>query len=92
MALRAKPEVRIFCGGGRYTAPLASLISFTLAYARPHAPYVEPNVNLASAALTDMEPGDVLVIFDFRRYQRDSIRGAQAAHKLGTRVLLVTDE
>lgn len=36
--------------------------------------------------------GDVLVIFDFHRYQRDSIRFAEAAHKLGTHVLLVTDE
>ena len=71
VALLANPDVRVFCGGGRYTAPLASLFSFTLAYARPHVQYVEPNVNLASVALADMGPGDVLVIFDFRRYQRD---------------------
>nr|WP_244114887.1 SIS domain-containing protein [Burkholderia cepacia] len=68
------------------------MFSFTLAYARPRVQYVEPNVNLASVALADMGPGDVLVIFDFRRHQRDSIRFAQAAHQLGTRVLLVTDE
>ena len=38
----ANPDVRV---AGRYTAPLASLFSFTLAYARPHVQYVEPNVN-----------------------------------------------
>ncbi|HDR9106296.1 TPA: MurR/RpiR family transcriptional regulator [Burkholderia vietnamiensis] len=92
VALLAAPEVRVFCGGGRYTAPLASLFSFTLAYARPHVHYVEPNVNVASVSLADMEPGDVLVIFDFRRYQKDSVRFAQAAHALGVRVLLITDE
>ncbi|WP_175716272.1 MurR/RpiR family transcriptional regulator [Burkholderia anthina] len=92
VTLLADPDVRVFCGGGRYTAPLASLFSFTLAYARPQVQYVEPNVNLASVALADMGPGDVLVIFDFRRYQKDSIRFAQAAHRLGARVLLITDE
>ncbi|AOJ28981.1 MurR/RpiR family transcriptional regulator [Burkholderia seminalis] len=92
VAVLADPGVRVFCGGGRYTAPLASLFSFTLAYARPHVHHVEPNVNLASAALVDMGRDDVLVIFDFRRYQKDSIRFAQAAHRLGTRILLITDE
>ncbi|WP_321811583.1 MULTISPECIES: MurR/RpiR family transcriptional regulator [unclassified Burkholderia] len=92
VTLLADPEIRVFCGGGRYTAPLASLFSFTLAYARPHVQYVEPNLNLSSVSLTDMGPGDVLVIFDFRRYQKDSIRFAQAAHQLGARVLLITDE
>ena len=92
VTLLADPDLRVFCGGGRYTAPLASLFSFTLAYARPHVQYVEPNVNLASVTLTDMGPADVLVIFDFRRYQKDSIRFAQAAHQLGVRVLLITDE
>ncbi|WP_126285489.1 MurR/RpiR family transcriptional regulator [Burkholderia stagnalis] len=92
VTLLADPGVRVFCGGGRYTAPLASLFSFTLAYARPHVQYVEPNVNLASVALTDMGPGDVLVIFDFRRYQKDSVRFAQSAQRLGTRILLITDE
>ncbi|WP_321818877.1 MULTISPECIES: MurR/RpiR family transcriptional regulator [unclassified Burkholderia] len=92
VTLLADPEIRVFCGGGRYTAPLASLFSFTLAYARPRVQYVEPNLNLSSVSLTDMGPGDVLVIFDFRRYQKDSIRFAQAAHQLGVRVLLITDE
>ena len=92
VALLAEPDIRVFCGGGRYTAPLASLFSFTLAYARPNVQYIEPNVNLASVTLTDMGPNDVLVIFDFRRYQKDSIRFAQAAHQLGVRVLLITDE
>ncbi|RQS05293.1 MurR/RpiR family transcriptional regulator [Burkholderia sp. Bp8998] len=92
VTLLADPDIRVFCGGGRYTAPLASLFSFTLAYARPHVQYVEPNVNLASVTLTDMGPADVLVIFDFRRYQKDSVRFAQAAHQLGVRVLLITDE
>lgn len=92
VALLAEPDIRVFCGGGRYTAPLASQFSFTLAYARPNVQYIEPNVNLASVTLTDMGPNDVLVIFDFRRYQKDSIRFAQAAHQLGVRVLLITDE
>ncbi|MCG5071849.1 MurR/RpiR family transcriptional regulator [Paraburkholderia tagetis] len=92
VTLLAKPDIRIFCGGGRYTAPLASLFSFTLAYARPHVQYIEPNINLARFVLADMGPDDVLVIFDFRRYQKDSLRFAQAAHRLGTRILLITDE
>jgi len=92
VTLLADPEIRVFCGGGRYTAPLASLFSFTLAYARPHVQYIEPNVNLASVTLTDMGSNDVLVIFDFRRYQKDSVRFAQAAHQMGVRVLLITDE
>ncbi|RQS62579.1 MurR/RpiR family transcriptional regulator [Burkholderia sp. Bp8963] len=92
VTLLATPDVRIFCGGGRYTAPLAALFSFTLAYARPHVQYLEPNLNQASIALADMGPNDVLVIFDFRRYQKDSIRFAKSAHQLGVRIVLITDE
>nr|WP_241021820.1 MurR/RpiR family transcriptional regulator [Burkholderia sp. Ac-20353] len=92
VTLLATPDVRIFCGGGRYTAPLASLFSFTLGYARPHVQYLEPNLNQASIALADMGPNDVLVIFDFRRYQKDSIRFAKSAHQLGVRIVLITDE
>lgn len=92
VTLLANPALRIFCGGGRYTAPLASLFSFTLAYSRPNVQHIEPNVNLASVTLADMGPDDVLVIFDFRRYQKDSLRFAQAAHRIGTRILLITDE
>ncbi|MEC5408483.1 MurR/RpiR family transcriptional regulator [Paraburkholderia sp. MPAMCS5] len=92
VTLLATPDIRVFCGGGRYTAPLASLFAFTLAYARPHVQYVEANVNLASLALADMGRDDVLVIFDFRRYQKDSLRFAKAAHRLGARILLITDE
>lgn len=92
VTLLANPELRIFCRGGRYTTPLASLFSFTLAYSRPNVQHIEPNVNLASVTLADMGSNDVLVIFDFRRYQKDSLRFAQAAHRLGTRIVLITDE
>ncbi|KDB08969.1 transcriptional regulator, RpiR family [Burkholderia sp. lig30] len=91
-SLLVELDARIFCGGGRYTSPLASMFSYALGYMRPNVRCIEPDLKIASIALADMGPGDILVIFDFRRYQEDSVRFAEAASKLGVRILLITDE
>lgn len=83
---------RVFCGGGRYTAFLASTLAYSMAYVRPNVRHIEPALARAGEALVDMTPADVFVVFDFRRYQRSVIDFAQAAKRLGVRVLLVTDQ
>lgn len=92
VSLLAAPGLRIHCGGGRYTSPLAAMLAYTLSHVRPHVRHIEPDLKMASLVLADMGPDDVLVIFDFRRYQKDSIRFAKAASELGVRIVLVTDE
>ncbi|WP_374627458.1 MurR/RpiR family transcriptional regulator [Pandoraea sp.] len=83
---------RIFCGGGRYTAFLASAIAYMMGYVRPNVRQIDPSVSRAGEALVDMTPNDVLLIFDFRRYQRSVVEYARAAKRLGVRIVLVTDE
>ena len=92
VSLLSELEARIFCAGGRYTSPLASMFSYTLTYMRPNVRYIEPDLRIASIALADMGANDVLVMFDFRRYQEGSVKFAEAAHRQGVRILLITDE
>ena len=92
VSLLSELDTRIFCAGGRYTAPLASMFSYTLSYLRPHVRFIEPDLKTASLALADMGSNDVLVMFDFRRYQEGSVKFAEAANRLGARILLITDE
>jgi DNA-binding MurR/RpiR family transcriptional regulator len=92
VSLLADSSLRIYCGGGRYTSPLAAMLAYTLSHVRPHVQHIEPNLKLASLVLVDMGPTDVLVIFDLRRYQKDTISFAKAASELGVRIVLITDE
>ncbi|HEX7908751.1 MAG TPA: MurR/RpiR family transcriptional regulator [Paraburkholderia sp.] len=92
VSLLSELDTHIFCAGGRYTSPLAKMFSYTLTYMRPHVRYIEPDLKVASIALADMGPNDVLVMFDFRRYQEGSVKFTEAANRLGARILLITDE
>ncbi|GAB3627032.1 RpiR family transcriptional regulator [Pandoraea terrae] len=90
--LLADPHAHIYCGGGRYTAFLASTLAYSMAYVRPHVRHIDPALPHTGDTLVDMGPEDVFVVFDFRRYQRSVIEFAHAVKQQGTRVVLITDE
>ncbi|WP_150121493.1 MurR/RpiR family transcriptional regulator, partial [Sulfitobacter sp. HI0023] len=42
--------------------------------------------------LLDMAPGDILVIFDMRRYENNTAKLAEMAHARGAKLILFTDQ
>lgn len=78
--------------GGRITMPLAE-------YLHTHLHMIRPGVTLMPAMpaswpqyLLNMERGDVLIIFDVRRYDPRLAELASLAHQRKTRIVLFTDQ
>lgn len=92
VSLLADPARTVFCCGGRASSFLASWLVVLLSQFRPHARHVEPSLERGSEALADLEAGDVLVVYDYRRYQESVVQFAHAAKTLGARIVLLTDE
>jgi len=91
VSLLADRRKRIHCLGGRYSRLLAAALQADLHHLRPDTRLVANDDPGLAGALLDMGRGDVLVVFDFRRYQSDVVRAARFAAGQGAKVVLVTD-
>lgn len=90
-ALLADRRRRVLCLGGRFSRHLAGIL-------RSHLQQLRPGVeNLAEAEaelpdrLVDVGSRDILVVYDFRRYQNNVVHFAREARNRGCKVVLVTD-
>lgn len=83
---------RVLALGGRWSSVAAQYLAFQLATLRGevHALTPPPSGVLADR-LVDLGRRDVLVVYDFRRYQDDLLGAAEVARGRGARVVLVTD-
>lgn len=77
--------------GGRVSAPLARYLAAQLHLLRPRISLVDAERSSPAQQLIDMKKADVLVVFDFRRYQADTIESARVASTQGCHVILFTD-
>src|SRR6267378_2063756 len=77
--------------GGRVSAPLARYLAAQLHLLRPGIGLVDAERSSPAQQLIDMRKADVLVVFDFRRYQADTIESARVAATQGCNVVLFTD-
>jgi DNA-binding MurR/RpiR family transcriptional regulator len=91
VALLGDPARAVFCLGGRFSTMLASFAHYYLRELRPGVRVVRDMSAAWADDLLDICPGDVLVAFDFRRYQRDVIAFARGARRQGAEIVLVTD-
>lgn len=91
VALLADPRKRILCLGGRYSRILAAALQADLHHLRANTRLIGNDDPGLAGALLDIGRGDVLVVFDFRRYQADVVRAARFAAEQGAKVILVTD-
>lgn len=89
--LLAEPRRTVTLIGGRFSSMLAE-------YLAAHLRILRPNVRVISAAgpdrfssLLDIGRRDVLVAFDYRRYQHDTVRVATAAKRQGATLIAFTD-
>ena len=89
--LLADEHRRVIALGGRLSAPLARYLGGQLRQLRAGVEVMAPDRATPADQLADLGRRDVLVVFDYRRYQRDSIESAREAAAKGAAVVLVTD-
>ncbi|MGW6459498.1 MurR/RpiR family transcriptional regulator [Streptomyces sp. NPDC055078] len=82
---------RIVLFGGRFSHLLATYLDLHLRLMRPRTSVHVPHPNNDPGFLLDIGRRTVCVVFDFRRYQKDTIALARAAHSGGAKVVLITD-
>lgn len=92
-ALLADPSRRIFVRGGRITDTLARFLSLHLGQVRDKVHHLPCQSDFIAGELMAMRRKDVVIIFDFRRYQPNLARlGRLVGETSGATVVLVTDK
>lgn len=89
--LLADVRRRVMILGGRVSATLARYLAGQLHLLRPGVGLVDTERSAPAQQLIDMRKTDVLVVFDYRRYQEDTIESARLAATRGCSVILFTD-
>jgi DNA-binding MurR/RpiR family transcriptional regulator len=89
--LLADVRRRVMVLGGRVSAPLARYLAAQLHLLRPGIGLVDAERSAPAQQLIDLRKTDVLVVFDYRRYQPDTIECARVAAARGCAVILFTD-
>ena len=81
----------VWMSGGRFTQAAAEVLHAHLYQLRPRARVIAYTPAGRADALLDLSRRDVLVAFDLRRYQNDTIALAETARVRGAAIVLVTD-
>lgn len=85
-------KARIWVLGGRWSSIAAQYLAFQLSSLRGevHA-LTQPPSGVMEDRIADFTRRDVLIAYDFRRYQPEVIAFCNLAHQRGVRVILFTD-
>jgi len=86
------PKRSLFVVGGRITRILADHFFLHMQVVRPHVTLVNSNSNAWPHYLLDIKKGDVLVVFDIRRYETSTLRLVEFAKERGVEIILFTDQ
>lgn len=91
-ALIAQPNLRISTFGGRWSSIAAQYLSFQLSSLRGEIhTIIQPPSGVREDRIADFTRRDVLVVYDFRRYQTETIAFCKASRARGVKVILFTD-
>jgi DNA-binding MurR/RpiR family transcriptional regulator len=82
---------RVFVLGGRFSRHIAGMLAAYLAQFRSNVVPFGPVSSESFDMLLDLGKRDVVVVFDYRRYQADVIRFSEQATARGARLILFTD-
>ena len=91
-ALIADTGHALYIVGGRVTHTLAEYLFLHLQMMRPGVTHIQSTSNAWPHYLLDLAEGDVFVIFDIRRYENNTLKLAEMAHRRGARIVLFTDQ
>ena len=85
-------ERKIFIAGGRITHTLAEYLFLHMQMVRPGVVLIPSSDGAWPHYVIGMVKGDILVLFDVRRYQNDLPKLAEFVSERGVQVLLITDQ
>ncbi|MGB3554170.1 MAG: MurR/RpiR family transcriptional regulator [Jannaschia sp.] len=91
-ALVADTDRHLHIVGGRITHTLAEYLFLHLQMIRPRITHIQSTSNAWPHYLLNVEPGDVFVLFDMRRYENGTLKLAEMAHAKGAKLVLFTDQ
>ncbi|WP_329493104.1 MurR/RpiR family transcriptional regulator [Kitasatospora herbaricolor] len=89
--LLSDPKRHITLAGGRFTHLLAQYLGLHLMQLRDEVRFLPDRPVERTAHLASMGRRDVLVVFDYRRYEDDKVTMAELVRDAGGRVVLFTD-
>ncbi|WP_292334535.1 MurR/RpiR family transcriptional regulator [Mesorhizobium sp.] len=93
LALLADPARSVFVIGGRVSDSIATFLSVHLKQIRPKVHHLPPNPEHWPDLLLSIRKQDVLIMFDFRRYQGDLAALAEIVAKdRQPSIVLITDK
>jgi DNA-binding MurR/RpiR family transcriptional regulator len=82
---------RVIAVGGWFSHVLADYLVALLREFRPGVTSVSPVASERATTIADVARRDVVVVFDFRRYERDTLEFSHAVRDAGARIILFTD-
>ena len=88
----ANTDSRLFLVGGRITRALAEYAFTHFQAIRERTTYMTSSSASWPQYLVDMVEGDIILVFDIRRYEANLLRLAELAAARGVRLILVTDQ
>jgi DNA-binding MurR/RpiR family transcriptional regulator len=91
-ALLADAARPVWITGGRFSGMVAGHLAAHLRLMRPGVVAVDASSLARTTALLDLGADGVVVVFDYRRYQDDTVAFGRAAAAQGATVVLFTDE
>lgn len=83
---------KIFVTGGRITHALSEYFYLHMQVIRSGLEQLPSTSNAWPHGLLDLKQGDVLLIYDIRRYENNTLKLAEIAQGLGVEIVLMTDQ
>jgi DNA-binding MurR/RpiR family transcriptional regulator len=92
VTLLADTKRAVYLHGGRFSHLLAVHLAMHLEQLRPGVKVLEDPNGRDLGAMLELSRTDVVVLFDYHRYQRSAAELAAWVHRAGATVLLITDD
>jgi DNA-binding MurR/RpiR family transcriptional regulator len=92
VTLLADTRRTVYLHGGRFSHLLAIHLAAHLEQLRPGIRVLDDPSGRDLGVMLDMSRTDVVVLFDYHRYQRSAAELASWVHRAGATVLLITDD
>ena len=90
--LLAQADRGLYFVGGRITGALAEYFFTHMQVIRPNTTLLSPNSSAWPQYALNMKAGDLLIIFDIRRYEQEMVSLATAARSRGAEIIVFTDQ
>lgn len=92
VSLLANEKHAIHIVGGRLTRSIADYLFTHMQVIRNGVTLIAPNANTWPHYILNIEKNDIVVIFDIRRYERETLKFAEMAKERKAQLILFTDQ